>query len=106
MGFTQRRTVLYLYLWTLTLAGLAVAMRFVPYSDHHGHFHTGWSLVIMGLGLIALTASVYLVYVLEILKFKSRRSREIKQAEPATSEHEIEERVRRDVETGEFERVG
>jgi UDP-GlcNAc:undecaprenyl-phosphate GlcNAc-1-phosphate transferase len=49
---------------------------------------------------------VYLIYVLEILKFKSRRSREIKQAEPATSEHEIEERVRRDVETGEFERVG
>ena len=40
------------------------------------------------------------------LKFKSRRTSEIRQAEPTTSEHEIEERVRRDVETGEFERVG
>src|SRR6185312_5475219 len=44
IGFSQRRTVLYLYAWTLLLAGLAVAMRFVPYSDHHGHYRLGWSL--------------------------------------------------------------
>ena len=101
MGFTQRRTVLYLYLWTLTLAGLAVALRFVPYSDHHGHFNTGWSLVIMGLGLIALAASVYLVYVLEIFKY----GRQLRASDPDTSEHEIAERIARDLETGEFEAV-
>jgi UDP-GlcNAc:undecaprenyl-phosphate GlcNAc-1-phosphate transferase len=56
--------------------------------------------------LIALAASVYLIYVLEILKFKSRRSSEMREADPSTSEDEIDERVRRDVETGEFERVG
>ena len=29
---------LYLYGWTLVLAGLALALRFVPYSDNRGHF--------------------------------------------------------------------
>ena len=37
IGFSQRRTVLYLYAWTITMAGLAVAMRFIPYSDDSGH---------------------------------------------------------------------
>ena len=36
IGFSQRRTVLYLYGWTLSLAALALAMRFVPYSDDDG----------------------------------------------------------------------
>src|SRR5437899_1649847 len=53
IGFSQRRTVLYLYGWTLALAALALALRFVPYSDHHGHFHTGWTLVLIGFGLFA-----------------------------------------------------
>ena len=38
IGFSQRRTLLYLYGWTLVLAALALALRFVPYSDDHGHF--------------------------------------------------------------------
>ncbi len=71
IGFSPRRTIAYLYVWTLMLAGLALALRFVPYSDHHGHLHTGWTLVMCALGLIVVAASVYLVYVLEILK--SRR---------------------------------
>ena len=37
MGFSQRRTVAYLYGWTLMLAGVAVALRFVPYSNHQRH---------------------------------------------------------------------
>src|SRR3954453_2945968 len=77
IGFSQRRTVLYLYGWTLALAGLALALRFVPYSDHHGHFHAGWTLVLVAFGLLALGASLYLVYVLEILKFRRFRRREI-----------------------------
>ena len=40
IGFSSRRTIAYLYAWTLMLAGLALALRFVPYSDHHGHLHT------------------------------------------------------------------
>jgi UDP-GlcNAc:undecaprenyl-phosphate GlcNAc-1-phosphate transferase len=110
IGFSQRRTVTYLYLWTLSLAALALALRFVPYSDRHGHFHTGWTLVMIGFGVLAVAASVYLVIVLEILKF--RRLREIqlrRQAEtgdyPALSPTEIEAEIAREMETGEFESV-
>ena len=45
LGFSQRRTVLYLYAWTLTMAGLAVALRFIPYSDDSGNLHVGWTLL-------------------------------------------------------------
>src|SRR5829696_2162344 len=44
IGFSQRRTVLYLYGWTITMAVLAVALRFVPYSVG-GDWDLGWSLV-------------------------------------------------------------
>jgi UDP-GlcNAc:undecaprenyl-phosphate/decaprenyl-phosphate GlcNAc-1-phosphate transferase len=106
MGYSQRRTVAYMYGWTLMLAGVAVALRFVPYSNHHGTYYLGWVLVMVAIALIALAASIYLIYVLEILKFKNRRTREIRTSEPGTTEHEIDERIQREVETGEFERVG
>jgi UDP-GlcNAc:undecaprenyl-phosphate GlcNAc-1-phosphate transferase len=106
MGYGQRRTVLYLYGWSLMLAGVAVALRFVPYSNHNGTYHLGWLLVMAAIALIAVAASVYLIYLLEILKFRNRRSRELRTADPDTPEDEIDERVQREVETGEFERVG
>jgi UDP-GlcNAc:undecaprenyl-phosphate GlcNAc-1-phosphate transferase len=108
IGFSQRKTVAYMYGWTFLLAGVAVALRFVPYSvHHHGHHHyqAGWLTVMIGLGLLAVGASIYLVYVLEIFRFKVRRTREIKRVEPDTAEHEIVERVTHDIETGEFETV-
>jgi UDP-GlcNAc:undecaprenyl-phosphate GlcNAc-1-phosphate transferase len=70
IGFSQRRTLAYLYGWTLALAGLALALRFVPYSDDHGHFDALWTAVIVAFGLLALASSVYLIYVLEILKLR------------------------------------
>jgi UDP-GlcNAc:undecaprenyl-phosphate/decaprenyl-phosphate GlcNAc-1-phosphate transferase len=107
IGFSERKTVAYLYAWSLLLAGVAVALRYVPYHHHNpAYFRLGWTIVMVAIVVIALAASVYLIYVLEILKFKSRRSSEIRESDPTTSETEIEARVRRDVETGEFERVG
>jgi UDP-GlcNAc:undecaprenyl-phosphate GlcNAc-1-phosphate transferase len=73
IGFSQRRTVAYLYAWTTVMAGLALALRFVPYSDDHGHFDLLWSLVMGICLLVALASSVYLVYVLEILKLRRGR---------------------------------
>ena len=105
IGFSQRQTVLYLYAWMLAMAGLAVALRFVPYSDKAGRLHPGWAALMGVLFLLVLAASVYLVYVLEILKFRRLRAWQLRRYEPDTSEHEIDERVRRDIETGEFERV-
>jgi len=84
IGFSQRRTVAYLYGWTLVMAGLALALRFVPYSDDHGHFDALWTAVMAFCLLVALASSVYLVYVLEILKLR---------------------RGRRNPETGEFEAI-
>jgi UDP-GlcNAc:undecaprenyl-phosphate/decaprenyl-phosphate GlcNAc-1-phosphate transferase len=111
IGFSQRRTVLYLYGWTLSLAALALAMRFVPYSDDDGTLHAGWTLVIVAFALVAFAASIYLVIVLEILKFKRFRERELRrQVEtgeiPALSESQIEHEVEREVGTGDFEAVG
>jgi UDP-GlcNAc:undecaprenyl-phosphate/decaprenyl-phosphate GlcNAc-1-phosphate transferase len=110
IGFSQRRTVLYLYGWTLSLAALALAMRFVPYSDDDGTLNAGWAIVIGAFAAVAVAASVYLVIVLEILKFRRFRERELRrQVEtgeiPALSEAQIEEEIEREVETGEFEPV-
>jgi UDP-GlcNAc:undecaprenyl-phosphate GlcNAc-1-phosphate transferase len=105
IGFSSRRTIAYLYAWTLMLAGLALALRFVPYSDHKGHLHTGWTLVMIGLGLIGVAASVYLVYVLEILKFRRLDAMRLRLLRPDASATEIEQGVVRDLETGEIDAV-
>jgi UDP-GlcNAc:undecaprenyl-phosphate GlcNAc-1-phosphate transferase len=108
IGFSQRKTVVYLYLWSALLAGVAVALRFVPYHDRgvpHPHYHLGWLLVMIAIGLIAVAASIYLVYVLEILKFRNLRVFQLRREDPDTDEHEVVRQVQREVETGEFERV-
>jgi UDP-GlcNAc:undecaprenyl-phosphate GlcNAc-1-phosphate transferase len=102
IGFSPRRTVFYLYGWTLLLAGLALALRFIPYSDHHGHLHTGWSLVMAGLGVVAVAASVYLIYVLEILKFKRLTAMRLRRLAPEASDAEIDASVAEELETGEL----
>lgn len=95
VGFSQRRTLAYLYGWTLTMAALALALRFVPYSDDHGNFDVLWSAVMAFCGLVAIAASVYLVYVLEILKL-----RRFGRVDPETGEFGVI-----DPETGEFEAI-
>jgi UDP-GlcNAc:undecaprenyl-phosphate GlcNAc-1-phosphate transferase len=110
IGFSARRTTLYLYGWTLALAALALALRFVPYSDNHGHFNLGWTLVMAGFGLLAVAASMYLVLVLEILKLKRFRQFQLKrenlaQGQPPPPDTEIEAQLARELETGEFEAV-
>jgi UDP-GlcNAc:undecaprenyl-phosphate GlcNAc-1-phosphate transferase len=105
IGFSSRRTIAYLYAWTLMLAGLALALRFIPYSDHKGHLHTGWTLVLLALGLLVAAASVYLVYVLEILKFRRLDAMRLRLLRPEASAAEIEHSVVEHLETGEFDAV-
>ena len=105
IGFSTRRTVLYLYAWTLMLAGLAIALRFVPYSDNGGTLDVRWAAVMAGLGLIVLIASVYLVYVLEILKFKHLDALLLRRVRPTVTEDEIDADVAARMETGEFDAV-
>jgi UDP-GlcNAc:undecaprenyl-phosphate GlcNAc-1-phosphate transferase len=67
LGFSQRRAVVYLYAWRGTLALAALATRFV-----HPHRHGDWNAANVAIdavvGLLALAASVYVVYLLEIVK--------------------------------------
>jgi UDP-GlcNAc:undecaprenyl-phosphate GlcNAc-1-phosphate transferase len=104
IGFSQRRTVLYLYAWTISLAALALALRFVPYSDDDGSFNAGWVAVLAAFGLVALAASVYLVFVLEILKFRRFRERQLRR-DATLTDAQIEDEIEREVETGEFDAV-
>ncbi len=105
IGFSRRKTLVYMYTWTLMLAGLALALRFVPYSDHHGHYALGWSLVMLGIGLLVAAASVYLVYVLEILKFRRLDAIRLRRLRPDATPAEIEHHVTSDFETGEYDVV-
>ncbi len=105
IGFSERRTIAYLYAWTLLLAGVALALRFVPYSDHKGHLRGGWTLVMIALALIVVAASIYLVYVLEILKFRRLDALRLRRLRPNASAAEIERGVTHDLQTGEYDVV-
>jgi UDP-GlcNAc:undecaprenyl-phosphate/decaprenyl-phosphate GlcNAc-1-phosphate transferase len=105
IGFSQRRTVLYLYAWMLAMAGLAVALRFVPYSDEAGRLHPGWAALMGGLFLAVLAASVYVVYVLEILKFKRLDAMRVRRMRPDATEQDVDADVRERLITGEFDQV-
>jgi UDP-GlcNAc:undecaprenyl-phosphate/decaprenyl-phosphate GlcNAc-1-phosphate transferase len=105
IGFSRRRTIAYLYSWTLLLAGFALALRFVPYSNHKGHLYLGWTLVMAAIALLVAAASVYLVYVLEILKFRRLDAIRLRRLRPEASPAEIDSGVAEDLETGEFQTV-
>jgi UDP-GlcNAc:undecaprenyl-phosphate GlcNAc-1-phosphate transferase len=110
IGFSQRRTLAYLYGWTLVMAALALALRFVPYSDDHGNFDLFWSAVVGACGLMALAASVYLVEVLEILKLRRARLRQLvglrrEVGRPIPEAAEVDRAVATELETGSFPAV-
>ncbi|HEX2129352.1 MAG TPA: MraY family glycosyltransferase [Solirubrobacterales bacterium] len=105
IGFSQRRTVTYLYGWMLATAGLAVALRFVPYSDGSGRLRPGWALLMAALFLVVVAASVYLVFVLEILKFRRLDAIRLRRMRPDATEADIDADVEERLETGEFEAV-
>jgi UDP-GlcNAc:undecaprenyl-phosphate GlcNAc-1-phosphate transferase len=84
IGFSQRRAVLYLYFWVATLAAAALGTRFIPFREG-GEWHAWPTLGAAALGLLAVAASVYMVYLLEIVKLANprirRRRREAEQRE-------------------------
>jgi UDP-GlcNAc:undecaprenyl-phosphate GlcNAc-1-phosphate transferase len=106
IGFSQRRTLLYLYGWALVLAGLALALRFVPYSDNHGHFDAAWATVMAACLVLAVAASFYLLAALEILKLRTFRFRElVRRGVPVAAPEEIDPGIVQELETGSFPAV-
>jgi UDP-GlcNAc:undecaprenyl-phosphate GlcNAc-1-phosphate transferase len=74
IGFSQRRAALYMYAWCAILAGAALATRFIPFRAH-GVWHPWPTLAVAAIGLAALAASVYIIYLLEIVKLANPRIR-------------------------------
>jgi len=61
--------------------------------------------VMAAIALLVAAASVYLVYVLEILKFRRLDAIRLRRLRPEASTAEIESDVSQDLETGEFQTV-
>jgi UDP-GlcNAc:undecaprenyl-phosphate GlcNAc-1-phosphate transferase len=74
IGFSERRAVVYLWTWCLTLALAALATRFAP-PHHHGRWSAVNVTIDTAAGVTAIAFSLYVVYLLEIVKLASPRAR-------------------------------
>lgn len=78
-GVSQRRATVTMWAWCATLAGAALATRFVPFREH-GEWHV-WPTVLASIvGAVAVAFSVYVVYFLEIVKLANPYVRRREQA--------------------------
>ncbi|HEX2495828.1 MAG TPA: MraY family glycosyltransferase [Gaiellaceae bacterium] len=74
IGFSQTRAVAYMYAWCGILAAAALATRFLP-PRPRGEWDVSNALIAGGVALLALVASVYIAYLLEIVKLANPRIR-------------------------------
>ena len=74
IGFSQRRAALTMWGWCAILAGAALATRFI-HPHAHGDWQTGPTIAVALIGALALAASIYMVYLLEIVKLANPRIR-------------------------------
>ena len=62
-----------------------------------------------GFALVAIAATFYLIYILEIFKFHRLRDRQLRRSSTnghRPSDSEVRETIEREIETGEFDGVG
>jgi UDP-GlcNAc:undecaprenyl-phosphate/decaprenyl-phosphate GlcNAc-1-phosphate transferase len=78
-GFTQRRAALTMWAWCATLAAAALATRFIPFRAG-GVWHPWETAAAAVIGLVAVAFSVYVVYLLEIVKLVTPRVRRVEEA--------------------------
>jgi UDP-GlcNAc:undecaprenyl-phosphate/decaprenyl-phosphate GlcNAc-1-phosphate transferase len=74
IGFSQARAVTYMYAWCAILAASALATRFLP-PRPRGDWDLSNTMVAGLVGLAALAASIYIAYLLEIVKLANPRIR-------------------------------
>ena len=96
IGYSQRQAALVLYAWCLVLAAFAMAARFLHYQ-HPGEQSTSpATLALSAFALVALAASVFVVYALEIIKYRHLRMVGLaRNAEPEDDVPLVAERRRR-----------
>src|SRR5947207_1371396 len=73
-GFSERRATVTIWSWCASLAAAALATRFIPFRAH-GAWHPWPTFAAAVIGLVAVAFSVYVVYVLEIIKLGNPISR-------------------------------
>jgi UDP-GlcNAc:undecaprenyl-phosphate GlcNAc-1-phosphate transferase len=96
VGYSQRQAALVLYGWCLVLAAFALAVRFLHYKDPEGAVDWGQTLALSGFALVALAASAFVVYELEIIKYRHLRMIGIaRNADPEDDVPLVAERRRR-----------
>jgi UDP-GlcNAc:undecaprenyl-phosphate GlcNAc-1-phosphate transferase len=93
IGLSQRRTAAYLHMWAALLASFAIFARFTP-PRPQGNWDLGNSLLVGGAGLLALIASIWMIYTLEILKARHLRLLGLKRFAPE-DEKDREEAIER-----------
>jgi UDP-GlcNAc:undecaprenyl-phosphate/decaprenyl-phosphate GlcNAc-1-phosphate transferase len=86
IGYSQPRAVLTIYAWCGTLAAAALATRFIkPHPS--GHWRLWPTVIDVAIGVLAIAASVYIVYLLEIVKLANpiirRREQEARERKTA-----------------------
>ena len=74
IGFSQRRAAVTMWAWTASLGAAALATRFIPFREG-GQWHPGETIAVVAIALGALAFSVYVVYLLEIVKLANPRVR-------------------------------
>ena len=74
IGFSQRRAAVTMWAWTACLGAAALATRFIPFREG-GQWHLWETIAVIAIALGALASSVYIVYLLEIVKLANPRVR-------------------------------
>jgi UDP-GlcNAc:undecaprenyl-phosphate GlcNAc-1-phosphate transferase len=83
IGFSQRRAAVTMWLWCASLAGAALATRFVPFREG-GDWHLWETVAVAGIALFAIAFSIFVVYLLEIVKLMNPRIRRREQEHAET----------------------
>jgi hypothetical protein len=74
IGFSQRRAALTMWAWTASLGAAALATRFIPFREGGG-WHLWETVAVVAIAFVAIAFSVYIVYLLEIVKLANPRVR-------------------------------
>jgi UDP-GlcNAc:undecaprenyl-phosphate GlcNAc-1-phosphate transferase len=80
-GYSQRRAALTMWAWCAALAAAALATRFIPFRAG-GDWHPWETVAVAAIGLGAVGMSLYVVYVLEIVKLANPRLRKVEPSPP------------------------
>ncbi|MGI8972785.1 MAG: glycosyltransferase family 4 protein [Gaiella sp.] len=74
IGFSQRRAAVTMWAWTASLGAAALATRFIPFREG-GVWHPLETGAVILIATLALAFSIYVVYLLEIVKLANPRVR-------------------------------